>query len=270
MELSALDSVAPTGAVVSLAHKAAMQSSLPLLKKNYKFSKVLFFGKVQGSVGDYLIAIGIEESFQDKKFFFCTDGVSWGQLPPPTAEAKALCAKLPNGLPFKGDISHAYTIPMDPVPEGDEPPEEPPEPPKIFEDMRLAVLVSMLDEEAGLAPLGALRMLPTGAVGENGTYCGLGMSDVLAISNYVLANKLKPKNVLQPSMTNSMDFLMPADSVVPKGCLVTHSDEATGITTIRNLLWPGFVGYATAGSKTWGYCYFGTGEKNADIAFMLP
>ena len=46
------------------------------------------------------------------------DGVSWGQLPAPTAETKAFCAKLPSGLPFKGDISHAYTIPADPLPEG--------------------------------------------------------------------------------------------------------------------------------------------------------
>lgn len=70
-DLSFLDAVASTGCVVSLAHKAAMQSSFPLLKKQNKFSKVLFFGKVMGKVGDYLIAVGIEESFvSGKKFFF--------------------------------------------------------------------------------------------------------------------------------------------------------------------------------------------------------
>ena len=70
-DLSFLDAMASTGCVVSLAHKAAMQSSFPLLKKNYKFSKVLFFGKVMGKVGDYLIAVGIEESYlSGKKYFF--------------------------------------------------------------------------------------------------------------------------------------------------------------------------------------------------------
>jgi len=269
-DLSFLDAMASTGCVVSLAHKAAMQSSFPLLKKNYKFSKVLFFGKVMGKVGDYLIAIGIEESYlAGKKYFFCTDGVSWGQLPWPTDADIATAAKLPNGLPFAGDISHTYTLPAEPVPEGEEPPAEEPEPPKITEDMRLAVLVSALDAENAIAPAGALCLLSTGAVKENAAYTGLPAASAGSISSYVFANQLKPKNVLQPALTNSLDFLTPADSIVPKGALCAHLDEGTGVTTIRNLVWPGFVAFSTP-SKKWGYCYFGTGEKNADIAFMLP
>ena len=40
MELSALDALASTGCVVSLPHKAGMQSSFPMLKKNYKYYEV--------------------------------------------------------------------------------------------------------------------------------------------------------------------------------------------------------------------------------------
>ena len=47
-----------------------MMSSLPILQKNYKFSKVFYWGKLQGVKGEYLIAMGIEESFEAKKFFF--------------------------------------------------------------------------------------------------------------------------------------------------------------------------------------------------------
>ena len=47
-----------------------------------------------------------------------TDGVSWGQLPAPTEADIATAAKLPNGLPFAGDISHTYTLPAEPTPEG--------------------------------------------------------------------------------------------------------------------------------------------------------
>jgi len=174
-DLSFLDAVASTGCVISLAHKAAMQSSFPLLKKQNKFSKVMFFGKVMGKVGDYLIAVGIEESFlAGKKFFFCTDGVTWAQLPAPTDADAALAAKLPNGLPFTGDISHEFPTPPEPPPpvaEGEEPPEEV-EPPKLPEIMRLAVLVNMLDAENAIAPAGALCMLSTGAVKENTAYAG--------------------------------------------------------------------------------------------------
>ena len=75
--LSSLDAVASAGCVVSLPHKAAMQSSFPLLKKNYKFSNLLFFGKILGKAGDYLVAVGIEESFEGpKKYFY------WCARPP--------------------------------------------------------------------------------------------------------------------------------------------------------------------------------------------
>ena len=47
-----------------------MQSSLPLLKKNYKFSEVLFFGKILCKANDYLVAFGLEGSTTKKKWFY--------------------------------------------------------------------------------------------------------------------------------------------------------------------------------------------------------
>ena len=76
--------------------------------------------------------------------------------------------------------------------------------------------------------------------------------------------------VFTRSIGSSADFLTSADKIVPAGALTIRLDESTGITTVRNLLYPGFVGFTAAGTKTWGYCYCGTGEKNLDIAFMLP
>lgn len=68
--LTGLNAVSSSGVVLALPHAAGMQSSLPILQKNYKFSKVFFWGKLQGMKGDYLVAKGIEESFATKKFFF--------------------------------------------------------------------------------------------------------------------------------------------------------------------------------------------------------
>lgn len=36
---------------------------------------------------------------------------------------------------------------------------------------------------------------------------------------------------------------------------------------MRNLAWPGFVGYSRANSRVFGYGYFGDGIKNIDLAF---
>lgn len=62
---------ASTGNVLSVAHVAGMQASFPLLQKNYKFGAVRFWGRLQGKAGDYLIAVGIEDSWvAGKKFFY--------------------------------------------------------------------------------------------------------------------------------------------------------------------------------------------------------
>ena len=62
--------VAGSGVTLALPHSTGLQSSLPLLQKNYKFSKVFFWGKLMGMTGDYLIAMGIEESYGKAKFFY--------------------------------------------------------------------------------------------------------------------------------------------------------------------------------------------------------
>ena len=65
-----LGAISSSGVTLALPHSTGMQSSLPLLKKNYKFSKVCFWGKLMGITGDYLIAMGIEESYTKAKFFY--------------------------------------------------------------------------------------------------------------------------------------------------------------------------------------------------------
>lgn len=75
---------------------------------------------------------------------------------------------------------------------------------------------------------------------------------------------------LPSSACQSLDFLVSCDDLVPKGALCCGFDDASGVVTVRNLVWPGFLAYTIPGLAYWGYCYFGTGMKNDDIAFMLP
>jgi hypothetical protein len=69
MEVGDVSLVASSGAVLSMSEKAALQSSVPLLKKQYRFGSVKLFGKIRGKTSDYLIAI-CEESTGIKKYFF--------------------------------------------------------------------------------------------------------------------------------------------------------------------------------------------------------
>lgn len=83
-------------------------------------------------------------------------------------------------------------------------------------------------------------------------------------------NKPKSVSVNADAISAATDFLTTCDNVVPTGALVSKFDEATNVATWRSLVYPGFHAYCTVGAGTAGYVYFGNGEKNADIAFMLP
>ncbi len=56
---------------------------------------------------------------------------------------------------------------------------------------------------------------------------------------------------------------------VPSGTWFLSKDPVTNLVTIRSLLWPGFYAYHQAGTPDCGYTYFGTGEQNNNLGFML-
>jgi len=41
------------------------------------------------------------------------------------------------------------------------------------------------------------------------------------------------------------------------------------VVVLRSLLWLGLTFYHVPMTKQYGYIYFGTGEKNLDLPFML-
>lgn len=54
-----IDYVGSSGVILSTEQKAAFQSSLVILKSNYKYKKVFFWGKILGVRDDYFIVEGI-------------------------------------------------------------------------------------------------------------------------------------------------------------------------------------------------------------------
>src|SRR5690606_36057120 len=69
-----------SGFALNLEEAAALQSSLILLKKNNKFSRVVFWGKLFGIHKDYLIAQGFGNSILGTKKGFCRYAVDlWSQ-----------------------------------------------------------------------------------------------------------------------------------------------------------------------------------------------
>lgn len=66
-----LDVVASSGSVLNLEERTALQTSLVILKKNYKFQRVLFWGKILGLQQDYFVAQGRgEDEMRDRKSLY--------------------------------------------------------------------------------------------------------------------------------------------------------------------------------------------------------
>ena len=54
-----IDHVGSSGIILSVEQKAALETSLTILKSEQKFSRVYFWGKVLGIKDDYFIAQGV-------------------------------------------------------------------------------------------------------------------------------------------------------------------------------------------------------------------
>lgn len=176
-------------------------------------------------------------------------------------------ASLNLATPLSGDPSKEMDLPVEPV---EDPEAEPPEPRKMPELDRLAVMVSTIDTDCAMMPAGALIKQPSGKVEESQTFKGLPYSKATSLKSYVFINKPKEVSVNADAITASTDFLCPCDEAVPKGALVCKFDESINVVSWRSLVYEGFYGYSMVGAPMQGYCYFGSGIKNADIAFMLP
>lgn len=66
-----IDYVGSSGVVLSTEQKAALQSSLVILKSNYKFRGVKFWGKILGVKSNYFIVQGVgKDELKDRKTLY--------------------------------------------------------------------------------------------------------------------------------------------------------------------------------------------------------
>ena len=320
---SALDIVAPAcGQTLSVAEKAAVETSLSVVKADNGFDTVVFWGRISGIAADYLIAQGyslpyamVDASSSPAVSFYrqaappaprlrtaarsrgagraltsllfacSTDGVKWDKMDAIDDATSARCAALTK--PFAGDASTVSVVTerAGPAPgpeEGEEAPAEAeddgePAPEgytkvKVTEAMRLAYSVAAIDSSCATIPKGAMIMDANENVAPNRSFAGVdggSATDPAAFAHFrPVAN---PKSIVKlgDAADPASDVFESLADDVPTGCWSFKLSGTGGAVVLSNLLWPGFTGYASLGSASYGYCYFGNGLKNADIAFML-
>ncbi|KAM9339169.1 radial spoke head protein 9 homolog [Symphorus nematophorus] len=265
-----LELVAGGGHTLTVEQRTALQTSLVILKKNNKFNRVLFWGKILGLKEDYFIAQGREEDeMQNKKNMYSFNCMDWFQLPPATPSMIEEVSKAAKGR-FTGDPSHVYEH-VEILRQGDMDEEEVVT--KVNEESRLAVTVHHIDEEVSVVPRGAFVKSPHGLVQINRSFGGLSHSEAGKLNNFFHFSKpknLKKKSILELGDLNpAIDFLDVLSGDIPTGSWRLQFQCAGKVCVLRSLLWLGMTFYHVPMTPQHGYIYIGDGTKNLDLPFML-
>nr|XP_020479338.1 radial spoke head protein 9 homolog isoform X2 [Monopterus albus] len=268
-----LELVAGSGHTLNVEQRTALQTSLVILKKNYKFHRVLFWGKILGLKEDYFIAQGRgEDELEDKKNLYSFNCMDWFLLPLATDSMIEQVSKAAKGR-FIGDPSHVYEhLEIHKQGEGDKAEEEGIVT-KVKEENRLAVTVHQIDEEASVVPRGAFVKNPHGLVQMNRTFGGLSQSEAGKLDSFF--HFCKPKNLNKKSILEmgelnpAIDFLDVLSDDIPKGSWSLQFECASRACVLRSLLWLGLTFYHVPMTPQHGYIYIGDGTKNLDLPFML-
>ncbi|XP_034018388.1 radial spoke head protein 9 homolog [Thalassophryne amazonica] len=264
--------VAGSGHVLSVEQKAALQTSLLILKKNYKFHRVMFWGKILGLNNDYFIAQGRgEDELKDRKYLYSFNCMDWFLLPS-TTNSMIDASKAAKGR-FRGDPSYVYEQTENGTQrDGSEAVQEPIVH-KVTEETRLAVTVEAIDKEVSIVPRGAFIKNPHCVVQANHSFGGLSHLETRKLENFLHFSEpkiVKKKSLLEMAHWNpSMDFLDALSDDLPKGSWSLQFECAGRVCVIRSLLWLGLTFFHLPMTPLHGYVYFGFGDKNVSLPFML-
>ncbi|NXI42833.1 RSPH9 protein, partial [Galbula dea] len=268
---AALELVAGGGAGLSPEKRAVLGSSLLLLQRDYRFERVWFWGRIQGVRGAYYIAEGLgPDRAKPRSRLYSLNCVEWSLLPPATAEMVAQTEQLRGR--FQGDPSFEYESTEINEEYGERLLEDAKEP-TIKEEIRLIATIEQIDREAGIIPRGAFVKTPLGSVHENRNFEGLSLTEAKKLSSYFHFTEpvnLKNKTLLEKAdLDPSIDFLDSLEHDIPQGSWTVQLEKGGTVVVLRSLLWLGLTFYHVPMTKQYGYRYFGTGEKNFDLPFMI-
>ncbi|XP_047244907.1 radial spoke head protein 9 homolog [Girardinichthys multiradiatus] len=265
-----LDLVASSGRVLTVEQRTALHTSLLILKKNYKFQRVMFWGKILGIKRDYFIAQGRgEDEIKDQKYLYSLNCIDWLLLPFTTESMIEEVSKAAKGH-FIGDPSFVYEQKI----QGDR--EETAEENKmttVNEEKRLAVTVKHIDEDVSVVPRGAFIRSPLGLVQINRSFNGLSESEARKLENFLHFREQKNGNNKSieemGEWSPAIDFLDVLSDEVPAGSWSLQFECASRVCVLRSLLWLGLTFYHVPMTSQHGYVYIGNGLKNLDLPFML-
>lgn len=147
----------------------------------------------------------------------------------------------------------------------------------MAETFRVAHFVKIHNVSCLIVPRGAFVVKqPDAAIVRNRTFSGLDsdaatkMSSFLHVRSAPSEDLSANKAIYGPTFNITTDFLPPITEDRPEGVWSLKYDATFGVVTLENLLFEGSLFYLKTDSLQWGQVYFGTGERNLDLCFVLP
>lgn len=267
-----IEHLALSGIVLSIEHRASLQTSLSIAREQYKFDRIYLWGKILGTKEDYFIAVGTgTNEIKQRTFLYSHDCIKWKLLNPPTEENFERLNKCTGR--FTGDPSHEFeckTVRL--VGTGDEEVIEE-DINLLKEEDRLSAVINEIEREALIVPRGSFILQPTGEIVKNRLFEGLSETEAAKFCNYFhfkVPELLETKSPLyKANLDKAVDFLDPIDEDMPKGCWSLQFERGSALVQLRSLKWPGASFFHIPSTNSFGSLYFGIGERNKDIPFML-
>merc|ERR1711990_640289 len=130
-----------------------------------------------------------------------------------------------------------------------------------------------IDFDTAIVPKGAYALNEAHQVVPSSDFKGLGLTEAKALASYVHfrppTSVASLRALARTDVQFYKNFLDPVTDDLPKGCWACRQDPSASLVTLRSLMWTGYCSYHIPGSTKFGGLYFGYGQKNRDLPFIL-
>lgn len=248
------------GFTLNAEEQSVLNSSLTVKKSEEKFESVSLVAKILGIKSDYYVAQANREDVFDRKYFYCIDMLKWLELPE-VAEAEIEASAHMLGR-FTGDPAFEYRA------------EGITEPITLTEEKRLACAIKQISFDCQIVPRGSYyRDLQT-KLSVNPSFKGLNANELPNLKNYFHFRPgydVNQEDIVERGETfvESIDIFETLAKDAPQGSWSVQVERSGSVSIIKSFLWPGHVFFHAPEENKWANFYYGTGQKNKNLPFML-
>lgn len=250
------------------------------LRTEVAHDEIHFWGKIEGTVKDYHVALGLNfngaQLFPTKTFYWCSSrNYNFAELPKVCPKSEEKIAEI-NSL-FTGEYDTILATQDGETKElfldDDDTLPIVIKPKNVTELDRLASVVHKIEGECHVVPEGSLKLTPIREVRPNEAFSGLSKDDSLVLGKYshfrAVSSTEKKEQMDRDDSIFVGDWMDSIGEDTVKGGWSLTSDISGTTSILRNLRWPGYTAFHKANTSTYGSFYFGDGKMNKDLVFML-